>query len=235
MLANYQIDETVHDLIIMSLAHNYSKWIISNFSSYIGKVIVEVGAGIGTYTQKLSEIGERVFAVDINPQCIHSINLMMLPNVTTYCISIDSNDFTRLKEFHPDTVICINVLEHIENDMVALSNIAQVLKPGGKLLLIVPAFQFLFSKIDRTVGHHRRYTKKTLTDKLQAFFEIDKLYYMNTTGVAGWFLNKLFGKSKQSTKQVVFYDRYIVPVVSSIENKIHPPFGLSLVGICTRK
>ena len=92
--------------------------------------------------------------------------------------------------FSFDTVVCLNVLEHVKDDLRALSFMRTVLEPGGRLVLQVPAFQFLYGSVDRAIGHYRRYTRRDLALKMrQAGFEVEDSFYMNVIGMAGWFWN----------------------------------------------
>ena len=121
--------------------------------------------------------------------------------------------------------------------MTALRNMREVLRPGGRLALLVPAYQFLFGTIDRLVGHHRRYTRTGLSAALTAAgFTIRDIYYMNSLGVFGWLLNnRIVKRREESPAQVLFYDKAVVPWLSRIERVIRPPFGLSLVAIAEKE
>lgn len=135
-----------------------------------------------------------------------------------------------------DTVIAVNVLEHVEDDARWLISAYQALTPGGKLLLFVPAFRWLYGTIDRAHGHFRRYDKASLRARLEkAGFHPGRIFYFNFVGVLSWFLaGKVFRHRTLQASQVGFYDRWIVPWLSRLEGFAKPPLGQSLVAIAQR-
>ena len=106
----------------------------------------------------------------------------------------------RYRSYHIDSVICFNVLEHIEQDEKALKNIFDLLEPGGRLLLLVPSHPWLYGTLDQHLGHYRRYGKKELKNKLETLgFKVIFLKYFNRIGIWEWFLNsKILRKKKAS-------------------------------------
>ena len=158
-------------------------------------------------------------------------NLINNNNIIPLEESIDSPSILSLSRYSPDTIVCINVLEHVEDDVAALDNMFSILTEEGKLILLVPAFQFMYGTIDRLVGHYRRYSKRDIETKLvTAGFYVKSISYMNCIAPFGWFLNnRILKKQEESPYQVVFYDRFVVPWLRKIEQIFIPPFGLSLV------
>ncbi len=233
MTAN-ESDVIIQDLEIMADAVNYRHWIYSRISRYIGQRIIELGAGIGNFTERFLD-RELVVAVDNHAPCIERLRKRFLNhgNVVTEKVDISSREILSLSRYKPDTIICINVLEHVKNDSRALSHMFHVLTKAGNIILFVPAFQFLYGDIDRIVGHHRRYSKSELKEKLiKAGFKLKDIFYMNSIGTIGWFLNnKIFKRKEESPSQVIFYDRFIVPWLKHLENHITLPLGLSLIAI----
>jgi hypothetical protein len=108
-----------------------------------------------------------------------------------------------------------------------------LLAPGGRLVLLVPAFQFLYGTVDRALGHYRRYTRNNLLPLMrQAGFVIEQSFYMNVVGMAGWFWNNRIVKLTQESKQQIgFFDRGIAPAAEFFERMLPPPIGLSLIAI----
>ena len=233
----YHDDPIVRDLEIMTGATNYRDWILNNVSSHIGDRILEIGSGIGNYTSKLSEYGS-VMALDIYKPCIGYLSDKFRDNKRILPVNIDitSKEALAVKEYRPNTAVCINVLEHIKDDMQALKNTRSVLTEDGKLILLVPAYKVLFGSIDRLVGHHRRYGKKELKLKLHAAgFKVRELFYMNSIAVPFWYINNRIIKLKEeSLSQVLLYDKNVVPLLSKVERFIKPPFGLSVVAVAYR-
>ena len=144
-------------------------------------------------------------------------------------------NYTQLKKYKFDTVICVNVLEHMKNDKKALENMHSVLEKKGKLILMAPAFQALYGTIDKANKHYRRYNKKQLKSLLkQCNFKIKSMAYMNLFGLLGWWYHNKFLKiSVHNTKDLLLFDK-LAPFLSFIEKIIPPPVGLSLIVIAEK-
>lgn len=220
------------DLLVMAQAQNYHKWLLNQFDGFIGDRILDLGAGIGTYTDLLLD-KQLVVAIDKELGCIEHLNDRFKEHGDVFIIQadIENEDLLTLSYLNLDTVLCFNVLEHVEDDKQLLQRLNYILKPKGGLLLIVPAYQALYGSIDETVGHYRRYNKKELVKKVtEAGFVVEKVNRMNSLAVPGWFIvNRILRKKEQSPEIVLFYDKYVIPVLSKIEKLVPPPVGLSLV------
>jgi SAM-dependent methyltransferase len=229
---------TIADLEIMSNAPAYRRWMFENLKEYLGGRILEVGGGIGNFTEFLLD-RQLVVTVDVLQRCVDYMTERFsdFDNVVPARFDIQNSNILRLQIMNFDTVVCLNVLEHVEDDVEALRIMNQLLCPDGRLVLLVPAYQFLYGTVDRSLKHCRRYSRKGLIAKLQhTDFRIEHLCYMNLLGVFGWFYNnRLVHRKEESTKQVVFFDRAIVPWLSRIEKRVRPPFGLSLVSISRKR
>jgi len=228
---------TISDLEIMSNANNYRNWMYRQIAPFIGQRVLEIGAGIGNFTELLLD-RELVVATDKYGPCIDYLSARLGEQLNAMPIQVDIAELggridQQFIEYGFDTLICLNVLEHVEDDLRALSNMHRALKPGGRLILLVPAFQFLFGTVDRSLEHYRRYTRKTLAPKLtQAGFRIEKTFYMNVIGIAGWFLNNRITKRREESKeQIKFFDQHVAPWAERIERLLPPPIGLSLIAI----
>jgi SAM-dependent methyltransferase len=230
-------DPTISDLEIMSSAPAYRRWMFDTVKQHLGRRILEVGAGIGNFTEFLLD-RELVVAVDILEPCVQyaAKRFAGLAHVIPMQFDIQEPRVLELKGKNFDTAVCLNVLEHIEDDVQALRNIGRLLRPAGRLVLLVPACRCLYGTVDQALGHFRRYSSQELTAKLhEAGFEIEQSRYMNLLGVFGWFYNnRIIHREEESLRQVLFFDRAIVPWLSRIEKRVQPPFGLSLVTICRK-
>jgi len=228
----------ISDLEIMAGAKNYRRWMYRRLAPYIGRRILEIGAGIGNFTDLLLD-REFVQATDNYQPCVEYLNARFggrLPRPALMLdISADNGAELRARSF--DTIICLNVLEHIENDLGALRRMHGLLAPAGRLVLLVPAFQFLYGTVDRALGHYRRYTQKNLLPRMrQADFVIERSFYMNAIGMAGWFWNnRITRRTAESKKQIGFFDRRVAPVAEVLEKVLPPPAGLSLIAIGRKK
>jgi SAM-dependent methyltransferase len=226
----------VADQARMAAAVNYFAWQARMVKPELGQRIVEVGCGSGNFTGMLLD-REAVFALDVDAECIERINQRFRDrgNVrTAVCnaseLLIEQTPLDEIRQFRPDSVVCLNVLEHIPDDRGTLRGMAAILPPGGAIVLIVPAFESLYGPIDRNLGHHRRYSRASMMKLAQdCGLEIKKVRYMNCAGFFGWWWNaRVLKREAQSERQIAFFDRFIVPTVSRIEARVRPPFGQSL-------
>jgi hypothetical protein len=155
------------------------------------------------------------------------------PNLHALVCDPGAPEFRDLARFRPDSCVCLNVLEHIPDDGAALAAIAGVLPQGAPIVLVVPAFPALYGPIDRNLEHFRRYRRRTLERLVRdAGLRLRESRYSNCPGFFGWWLNaRILKLERQSERQIEFFDRYVVPVVSAAERLVPPPFGQSLVAV----
>ena len=231
-------DPIIRDLEIMAATVNYRKWIYDNIQGSLGRRVIELGAGIGNFTELLTD-RDIVAAVDKSEAAVERMKnkFSAFHNVIPMRMDIESPELRELGRLDADTIVCINVLEHIDDDARALSDMYTLLTPGGRLIVLVPAFRFLYGSIDRIVGHHRRYGRKELSSRLHnAGFCIREIFFMNSIAVFGWFLNnRILKRQEESPAQVAFFDKCIAPWMRAIEHVVRPPFGLSLIAIGEKK
>jgi SAM-dependent methyltransferase len=230
--ADYQ---ALSELEIMGQAKNYNAWIWRTISPYMGQSIIEVGAGIGTFTNYLID-RERIFATDIAQNCIGVLNNLFqkLPNVTIEELDIThAPDIQHWKPRKADTIICLNVLEHIDNDEAALGNMREMVKSGAHIIIMVPAFQFAYGTIDKLDGHFRRYSCSELKVKLKSSgLEPIRMHYFNSLGLLAWYYTNRIAKNRStSVAKVKVYDKIFVPSLRLIESIVKPPFGQSLIAV----
>ena len=225
---------TVGDLEVAGGAENYRNWILHRMTPYLGQRILDAGAGIGTFTELLLD-RELVVAADGYPRFIEVLNQRLgtrLP-VPPVLVDLAGPAMSTLISYRFDTVISVNVLEHIESDRAALANFYQVLQPGGRLIIFVPAHMALYGTVDRQLEHCRRYTRPELRRKLgETGFEVEHLSEMNVIGIFGWWLNnRVQRRNRVSPLQLTVYDKWIVPVAEQIERVVRPPIGLSILAV----
>ncbi|MBU0613836.1 class I SAM-dependent methyltransferase [Patescibacteria group bacterium] len=225
-------------LDVMSKAKNYNDWIYRTIQQYIGNCVLEIGCGIGNFTLLLDK-GEKVICLDLLSSCIDKAKKRLgHKNNITFIQGDFLNKTTlgQLNEFKFDTIICMNVLEHIEADVDALNKMNALLASHGRVILMVPAGQTLYGTMDQALGHIMRYNKHNLRNKLNlAGFGVLTMRYFNSLGVIGWFLNnKILRRTNLSLSQALFYDQVVIPILSKIENLISPPFGMSLLAVAEK-
>ena len=210
----------------MTQAKNYFAWQARMAGRSLGRRVLEVGCGLGNFTELLLD-RELIVAVDIEPLCIERLQSRFpsQPNLQACVADATTDDLRRLSPFDLDSCVCLNVLEHTD-DQDALRAIAGVLSNQGVIVLIVPAFPALYGPIDQNLGHRRRYTRASLIAlAATANLSVEKLQYVNMVGFFGWWINAhVLRRHAQSETQIRLFDRYIVPVLSRLEEWIAPPF-----------
>jgi SAM-dependent methyltransferase len=222
------------DLEVMAQANNYRNWMYRRIEPFVGRRILEVGAGIGNFTQLLLD-RELVVPTDISQICLTRLDERIGDRLSVRPKLLDLGDPSDedWAAYRFDTIICMNVLEHVEDDVRALRFMHSTLVAGGRAVILVPAFMFLHGTIDRAIGHYRRYTRKDLLPRMRAAgFEVERAFYMNVVGMAGWFWNNRIRKiTEEDSAQIGLFDNYIAPWAERVERAVPPPFGLSLIAV----
>ena len=215
----------------MARADNYNTWLLDRSRPYLGRRVLDVGAGLGTFTE-LAADGREVVALE--PEAAFATDLRKRfagrPNVQVVEAEADE-----LEESEPfDSVICFNVLEHIPDHEGALRQFHSRLASGGHLLLLVPAHPFLFGAIDRTVHHERRYRREPLRKLLeQTGFAVQTARYVNPLGALGWLVSgRVLGRGQIPTGPLRLYDS-LVPLLRALD-RLALPFGLSVWAVARR-
>ena len=222
-------------LEVLTEAKNYNRWITDNFLPYIKAPLLEFGAGIGNISELISSYTP-LYLTDTDARMLAHLKnkFSHINNVSVNFLDITQPPPEHLVESF-QTVIGINVLEHVEDDEKALFHLGNVLKPSGRLLLLVPAKKWAYTDLDRQLGHFRRYEKKELGEKLaKASFQIEKLYFFNIIGLMSWIMrDKLQRSGGLRPYQISLFDT-IVPICKSIESKVRMPLGISLIAIAQK-
>jgi SAM-dependent methyltransferase len=215
----------------MDLARNYNRWLLSRAEAFLGRRVLDAGAGSGTFTELLAETHE---VVALEPDPVFATELRARyksPRITVVEGDATSLDPT-LGSF--DSVLCFNLLEHVRDDEAMLARFYDVLVPGGSLLLLVPAHPRLFGSMDRTVGHFRRYTRSRIQGLLrEAGFATVTVMYVNPIGAVGWFVAaRVLGRTYVPSGPLRLYDR-LVPALRVLDD-LRLPIGLSVWARATR-
>ncbi len=217
----------------MSQAVWYNQWTLNKIKKYLKGNILEVGCGIGNFTKSLTELG-RVTAIDISQSYIQEVLKEFKKGVSVGLGNIESGKyFFKNKQFN--SIVCLNVLEHIENDSQAIQNLYQLLNPQGFLVIIVPAHQFLYGEIDRSIGHYRRYSLSDISQKLHSSgLKIIKHRRLNVLGAVGWFISGKLYKDRIVGSNKIKIFNFVGPVILPLEDLIEPPFGTSFLIIAQK-
>jgi SAM-dependent methyltransferase len=222
----------------MRVMKNNTNWIYDKIKPYFGERILEIGSGIGGISKCIasSKIKAAVLT-DIKDKYLEYLKYRFIgnPKITIKKLDISNADIRGLKEHSLDTVVFINVLEHIKDDDTALKNIYDLLEDNGVLILLVPAFKFAYGTLDKQVEHQRRYEKKELIEKLSnAKFTVETAYYHNFISLFGWFVNSVvLRRKKMSDFQIRTLDVF-VPILEFIEKVVKIPCGLSIIAIARK-
>ncbi len=236
----YPMDSPVYKTLdTISQSNNYNTWIFNAIKDHLSGNVLDIGSGLGDIVNYYQYCDlKNVYVSDYSDDMISSLNkkFSSLENHKTVKLNIASESSLNLfPSEHIDTITCINVLEHIQDDSLALTHMKKILKKEGKILLIVPAFQKLYGSLDALVGHFRRYNKKSMKKLLSSLnLSIENQYYMNLFGVFSWFLaGRIFKHNEFDSGACQKLDK-LVPFLEKIEKKMKPPLGQSLVVICKK-
>ena len=228
------VHEGYNTLARMEAAPRYNAWLGAQFRPWLGRRVLEVGAGIGTMTEQLAPGRELLVALEMDAFYVERLRNRFRgsPHVRPVLSGVEQADWARLAGEGFDTVVLSNVLEHIEDDVGALRNFRSVLPAGGRLVLFVPALQAVFGGMDEAVGHHRRYEAPQLRAALDASgFELEHLRWMNLLGIPGWFLNsRLLRRRAMPPLQLRLFDA-VAPLLAGAESRVELPIGLGLFAV----
>ena len=219
----------------LSHAHRFNRWMAETIKPWVGESVLEIGAGMGTMTQRMLP-RQRYVSSDIDPLHLHYLRNLYSDNRR---VEVAEVDVEKAEHFEPhrgqfDTVVCLNVLEHVKEDVAAMRNILSALKPGGRACILVPRSMALYGSSDEVLEHQRRYTEEELAAKLkEAGFTVDKMFSFNRATVPAWFINgRVFKRKDFSRVQLKIFDSMIF-ILRKVDWLL-PWKGLSLIAIARR-
>ena len=233
----FKKDSGHQTLRIMEGAGEYNAWLYRLVRPYLGERVLEVGAGIGNITKHLLE-RERVIATDISDVYMSDLKRMFAAydhvHVQRFDLMDEETARTIKKTHAPDSLVSMNVVEHIEDDLSAVINMNRTLSNQDRLVLLLPSHMALYSKLDKNLGHYRRYTKASLRILLEkAGFKVETMRYVNMLGALGWFFNgRMLRRGVLPSRQLRAFD-WLVPLLR-IEEKMDPWFGLSVLAVARK-
>jgi SAM-dependent methyltransferase len=215
----------------MAAAPRYNRWMYERLCPWVGRRVLEIGAGIGNMSAFLID-RDRVVLTDTEPYYLDRLRTRYAdqPHVTVAELRLPAAD-ARLAAERLDTVVCLNVLEHIEDDRTSLSAMHDLLVPRGRLILLVPSLRALYGSLDQALGHFRRYVPRELAAKLgEAGFRVRHLEYFNLAGVPGWwFTGRVLRRRLIPRGALAWYDA-LVPLFR-LERFLPWRIGQSLIAI----
>jgi glycosyltransferase involved in cell wall biosynthesis len=233
----YQRDEYGSQIVArLARAPRFNAWMAETIGRYCGQRLLEIGSGVGNLTRKLVPRAQYV-ASDINPLYLEALSGMSVERPylkASYCDVTNIASFPRLEPGY-DTVVCLNVIEHLKSDRDALSNIRTVLADGGTAIILVPHNQWNYGTLDVVLGHYRRYSKASLRRAAEdAGFVVKDIFEFNRVGTPAWFLNgKVFRRRTFGLFQIWMLNA-LTPLFRRIDSVLPFP-GLSLIAVLERR
>jgi SAM-dependent methyltransferase len=225
-------DQRVQSEVLEGLATavNHRRWFVELALPWLGDDPIEVGSGLGDYAIEWAPQFRRFTATEADPERLVTLKerLAGLPNVAVRELLLPTEERAGYSG-----AVSYNVLEHIEDHVGALRSMAGLVRPGGAIVLIVPAFEFAMGPADVATGHVRRYTKATMDAALsEAGLRVEHMRYVNALGLLGYYFAtcvlKLMPKEGPMVK---LYDRLVLPVTKAAEKVVRPPFGQSVFAV----
>jgi ubiquinone/menaquinone biosynthesis C-methylase UbiE len=209
---------------------SYNRTMFNLFGRYLGRRVLEIGAGAGNLSRFLLD-RDAVILTDYEAEYLHLLRRRFgaYENVEIRPLDLDTFRADDLSGTSIDSVVCLNVLEHIKDDRRVLAELYRVLEPGGVLVVLVPAHPRLYSDLDRNLGHHRRYTEAELRARFEeAGFVVEHSRYFNWVGAVGWYVfGRLLGRPHITKTAVRGYR--LMSALRAIEDRHRFNFGLSTV------
>ena len=194
-------------------AKRFNRWMADTIQPYIGKRVLETGAGIGNLTRVLCPRRERYIAGDIEPEHLARLRARFQHRPK---MEVRHCDLANPLDFEPlagavDSVVCLNVLEHVEDEMAGLRNIYTALQPGGRAIILVPHDQAIFGSLDTALGHFRRYSHEELRQKMeQVGFRVERVLDFNRISRPGWYVNgRWMKRTTVGRLQLSVFDRFV--------------------------
>jgi SAM-dependent methyltransferase len=214
----------------LSHAVNYRRWLVDLVRPYLGEDPIEIGAGTGDYAAEWLAGLSRLTVTEADETRLKDLNQRFAhdPRVTVRPLALPTTETGTYS-----AVVALNVLEHIDDDVGALRSAAALLRPGGAVALIVPAFPSAMSRFDRAVGHVRRYTRDSMSTALRAAgLTVQELRYVHPLGLLSWYVVCKALRSFPSNGTLLRgYDRTVIPLCRRAERRWRPPFGQSLLAV----
>jgi SAM-dependent methyltransferase len=229
-------------LEIFSKARRFNRWLFKSFSSYCKGNILEIGSGTGNISKWLLETGNAVTLSDLREEYCKRLeerfsDLATLQDVLQLDLSdpaFDKRDPKLLDQF--DTVVGLNVVEHIENDRMVIRNAVKLLRYKGRLIILLPAYQGLYNSFDKSLGHFRRYRRNQLVKLLEdEGLELVTSKYFNAAGIAGWWVyGSLLNRQIIPAYSLRIFD-LLVPFFKILDLALLKKVGLSVVAVAEKQ
>lgn len=215
------------------LIDRFDSWIFDSIQPHIGRRVLEIGCGAGNLTGHMLD-RDVVVALDLSQDNVTTVSQRFVEHRNVIPVLGNAADprILDLASHNFDTVVSLNVLEHVEDDVLALTYVRKLLSPGGKLVLIVPAHQALYGTMDSSIGHYRRYSLDDVAARFsQAGLRLRYSRYMNPVGALGWFVNGRILRREVAPEGQLKLFNVLVPLITAVDGAVRWPFGLSVLAI----
>lgn len=234
--------EGYETLEVIAEANNFNRWMYSSIRPYCKGRVLEIGSGVGNISEFFIADRFEICLTDIRDSYCDVLKnkfagkagVLGVENIDLVDKDFDSKYARHLGRF--DTVFALNVVEHIEDDKLAIANCKKLLNAGGTLIILVPAYRWLYNNFDKELYHFRRYLKKQMSDLFTASgLKVIRSFYFNALGIAGWFVSgKLTGKKIIPVWQMSVYNK-IIPLAKLLDRILLRSIGLSAIVIGVKK
>jgi SAM-dependent methyltransferase len=213
-------------------SQGFTDWVFQRIEKYLGQSIIEIGCGLGTYTLPMARQGRHIVALDLHQPYVDQLRQRLGDATNVEALQGDALTVDLDRHAPVDTVVLLDVLEHLGDEQAMLRRAHSWLRPGGRLIVKVPAGPWLFSSMDKAIGHHRRYDRTAIQAALRrAGFALEHLEYFNSVAAFGWWLNgNVMKRATPPGGQLDLFDR-LVPVLRLIDIATRRLFGLSLIAV----
>jgi glycosyltransferase involved in cell wall biosynthesis/phospholipid N-methyltransferase len=230
------VDPGARILDALSDTRRFNAWMAATVRPFVGTRVLEVGAGMGNLTRHLSPGRQRYTATDLDPEHLARLRIRFRgrPNLTSgLCDLAAAKDFADF-EGQFDTVICLNVLEHVGDAMAGLRNIYSALAPGGRAIILVPQDQAIYGTLDEVLGHYKRYSEADLRACMEAAgFRMEQVLHFNRITRPGWYFNgRILRRTSFGRVQLRIFDT-LVPLWKILDKWLPWP-SVSVIGIGVR-
>jgi 2-polyprenyl-3-methyl-5-hydroxy-6-metoxy-1,4-benzoquinol methylase len=228
---NAQDDIGYQTLEVISKADKFNRWMYDTIRPYCHGNILEIGSGIGNISKFFIQNGSSITLSDTDESYFKKLKTSFSKTNIASIDLVDENFTGKYSHLFQkfDTVIFLNVLEHVNDDGLAIDNCKQFLKQGGSLVILVPAYSFLYSLMDKELHHHRRYTAKKLSALVsEKKLIVKKLFYFNALGIFAWMYGKIFKLNAIPSKKMNLFNQ-LVPVAKLMDRMILSKAGLSVI------
>lgn len=222
-------------------ATRFNRWMFDTIQPYCKGHVLEVGSGIGNLSRFFLENNFRLTVSDLRDEYLNILhnkfgghpNLAGIQPIDLAVVNFEERFHDLLECF--DTIVALNVVEHIQNDAQAIANCKKMLKPGGHLIVLVPAYRWLYNQLDVELGHYVRYQAGSLKKLLRSQqLEIMALRYFNAVGIFGWMINgRIFRKKLIPRGQLQIFNK-LVPLIKFVDSITLRSIGLSVLSVARK-